>query len=241
MKNTRLNRKRKLFLILSTLLLAAAVANHPAAPPEPILPSEPYTVTLSGALAKYDLDTLMERSSLVAFGTVTGAAPSFYVQCVGGGTQMLTPYTVRLDRVLLGRREEEETVEVRLFGGTVGNRTEVYEESPVLEPDKQYLLFLYQPGHGGGYHTEGDYFYINGMYQGAYQVCEDGIFRSAGGTILTESQLIIPAALLDGPGYDDREACIQIWRQNLEGGIITQEAFDQAMAQMDQYAVVMGE
>ena len=54
--------------------------------------------------------------------------------------------------------------------------TEVYEHSPVLSGENEYLLFLYKPARGGAYNTDGDYYYILGLTQGTFVMDEEGDF-----------------------------------------------------------------
>ena len=58
---------------------------------------------------------------------------------------------------------------IRVQGGIVGNRKEIYNPTPDLEYDGEMIPFLYKPGRGGGFNTEGDYYYVLGLPQGIFK------------------------------------------------------------------------
>lgn len=128
---------------------------------------------------------------------------------------------------------------VRIQGGTVGNRTEICEYSPVLSSENEYLLFLYKPGHGGAYDTDGDY-YVLGLVQGAFVLTGDGDYISESGTLLKADDInkyieTAPPVNL----YFFREEYISNQERNLETGFITQEEFDYRINTIDEYAKIV--
>ncbi len=116
----------------------------------------------------YTIDQLLEESTLVAQGKVTEISAPFLIQGVGqAGEQVFTDYTIELEEAIRGQAPET-TVTVRMEGDP-NDISVVYEDAPVLEADKEYLLFLQKPGIGGGFNTAGDYYYVHGSRQGVYE------------------------------------------------------------------------
>lgn len=193
---------------------------------------------VSGLLAEETAEDLFEQSTLIAFGTVTGKSDAFQIQSVSGSVSNFTDYSFTIDSTLRGCADSG-TITVRIQGGVVGNYAEVYEHSPTLEENHSYLLFLYQPGMGGSYNTEGDYYYILGLTQGTFSEDDNGSFASQAGVTLTREMLI--SAQSDEPVNENyfREEYIANQQRNLENGIITQEEYDSMINEIKQYAVVV--
>ena len=118
--------------------------------------------------------------------------------------------------------------------------TEVYEHSPVLSGENEYLLFLYKPARGGAYNTDGDYYYILGLTQGTFVMDEDGDFISGTGVVLPADDI---AQYVNNAGpvnvNDFREEYIANQKRNLETGFITQEEYDELMDEIDEYATIV--
>lgn len=134
--------------------------------PEPEKDIE-YTV-ISYYSPVYSQEELLEISSLVALGKVTEISPSFRVQGVGeSGERVFTDYTVQLETIVRGKASQS-VITVRMEGDP-NNSYVIYEEAPLLEEGKEYLLFLQKSGMGGGCNTAGDYYYITSGRQGVYE------------------------------------------------------------------------
>ena len=119
------------------------------------------TVYISGLLEYKSVDDLFAQSSLVAVGQITGHSDAIRVQHVTEDNAVnFTDYTFSIFSLVQGQPDTD-TVTVRVLGGTAGNVTEVYEESPIFSDGETYLLFLYQPGMGGAYNTAGDYYSVS--------------------------------------------------------------------------------
>lgn len=199
------------------------------------------TVYISGTLVERSLDDLYEQSALVAYGTITGQSEAFQIQNVSGPIANFTDYYFRINSTLRGSAESD-TVTVRVQGGTVGNYTEVYEFSPSLEADNEYLLFLYKPGRGGAYNTAGDYYYVLGLTQGSFSEDSNGNFVSESGEVISQESLISALNADDLDPVDEnyfRNEYIANQQRNLENGFITQEEFDEMMENIDQYATIV--
>lgn len=214
----------------------------PSAPAEG--PEEPYTVYMdndngSGVRPKWTLHDTFAKSNLVAVCTITGEEESFYIQQSSGRKLIYSQKTAVVERVILG--EAPEIITIRQPGGTVGLRTEVYESQPTLRVGTTYLLFLVKPDAGRGVYTKGDYYMIVSGRNGSYEQMPQGHFASTRGVKLTESDLVVPEDVAKAQPYSMREARLETLRSNLENGSITQEGYEQAVAELDYYAVIVEE
>lgn len=197
-------------------------------------------VYISGIIEKQDLDDLCEKSCLVTVGTVTGCSDSFQIKSAAGSIANFTDYFFETGSVLRGKAEEKE-ITVRVQGGTENKCTEVYENSPSLKVGSKYLLFLYRSKRGGAFNTEGNYYYILGLTQGAFSISGSSYISQADLTVSEaelESKL---TAIKDTPvdEYYFRNEFIRNQKMNLETGFITQEEYDRAMKNIDVYATII--
>ena len=231
---------RLLALLMTVCLALSLLAGCGAAEGESGRKDEEISV-LTGLLPERNLEDLMLQAGLVAEGTIVDISDGFYIQhASGSGKEIYTEYTLQVDTVYRGKPYADE-VTVRCQGGTVGSDTLLVEQRPDLEKGESYLLFLYQPGCGGVYNTEGDYYYVLGLIQGVFS-------RSAGGftaqdyTFVTleefEKEL---EKLADQPVNEDysRDTFIRNQKSNLESGFMSQEEYDAAMDSLDQYATIL--
>lgn len=196
------------------------------------------TAYISGLLAEVSTEDLFSQSSLIVRGRVSGHSDAFQIQSPSGSVANFTDYYFTVDNILRGNYEPS-TVTVRLHGGTVGNYTEIYEDAPTINEDTEYLLFLYRPGRGGAFNTEGDYYYILGLTQGIFVEESEGVFLSETGEKLTSNMFL--STIADVPVNENyfREQYIHNQQLNLENGFITQEEYDSRMANIDQYATII--
>ena len=208
----------------------------PSAPAEG--PEEPYTVYMdheTGAMPAWTLHDTFAKSSLVAVCTITGEEESFYIQ-QDTGTWIYSQKTAVVERVILG--EAPETITIRQPGGTVGLRTVVYESQPTLRVGTTYLLFLMKPDAGMGGYTKGDYYMIVSKRNGSYEQMPQGHFASTRGVKLEEADLVVPEGV---EPYSLREDFLNKYAKQLSDGQITREAYDQKVAALDRYAVILEE
>ena len=102
MKLTKLQIHRMFFLIVTTFAISLCVvlAGGKIRESEISLddnedPADvPYTVTISGAIVKRDLNNLFETSQLVAVCEIVSEPDSFYIQNVSGGKEILSDVTI---------------------------------------------------------------------------------------------------------------------------------------------------
>ena len=208
----------------------------PSAPAEG--PEEPYTVYMdheTGALPAWTLHDTFAKSNLVAVCTITGEEDSFYIQ-QDTGTRIYSQKTAVVERVILG--EAPEIITIRQPGGTVGLRTEVSESQPTLRVGTTYLLFLMKPDAGMGRYTKGDYYMIVSGRNGSYEQMPQGHFASTRGVKLEEADLVVPEGV---EPYSLREDFLNKYAKQLSDGQITREVYDQKVAALDRYAVILEE
>lgn len=126
------------------------------------------------------LNDLMQTSTLILVGKVEAEPQAFRIEAVGGGVKNFQDYTIIPIQVLRGNGEVGQSVTVRQEGGRVGNENLISDAASNLEVGKEYLMFLYQLGTGSGFNTQGDYYYINGFYQGVFEKMEQTALLSEG-------------------------------------------------------------
>ena len=240
-----LSKIRALFLITSIMLLTICVCvffvpeNQIVQQNRPVM-SEPQTIIVSGSLVRRDIDNLFETSNLIVLCTITSEQESFFVHRVDDGIDILSDQFARIDKVFMGEPVGDGVnITIRSLGGTVGDHTVSHNENPVLQIDEQYLLFLYKPDMGGSYNTDGDYYYIRGLYQGVYGVTDTGEFVSHTGEKITARTVEIRAEAFKDFNYSSREQYIKNLKSNLEYEVITQDDYDKAISQMDEYAEII--
>ena len=205
------------------------------------------TVTIEGTLEEKSEDQLFEQSSLIIRGTVNEDAKMFRIQSVSGQTGNFTDYQITVQDVLRGSTDDE-IVTVRVRGGTAGGVTEICSPVPVLNAGEEYLLFLYQPGRGGAFNTEGDYYYVLGLPQGTFQRAAttvepqaSDVFVSQTGTQMTYGHILSRAGEYPvDPDYF-RKAYLENQKLNLENGFITQEEYRKSVENVDVFAGVVSE
>ncbi len=185
------------------------------------------------------VDDLIRRSSLIVYGTVMAKSHAFQVEGVGGERGIYTDCEFTVSDRYRGELAEA-SITVRVHGGVFGGISEVHNQGAKLEMGEDYLLLLYQPRYGIT-HTAGDYYYVLDMAQGAFSRQEDGSYLSQYGTELTEETLVSLATEFPVDPDLGRKEYMENLKKKLESGTITQEEYDEWMAQMDEYAIIITE
>lgn len=205
-----------------------------------------------GLMVAMDTEDLMEGSHLVAVCRLKEVSRPFRIRSAGsegnGGLQNYTDYYFEVLETLRGEAAGP-VIAVRSLGGRVGALDLEVDEVLQFQEEENYLLFLYQPGMGGNFHTEGDYYYVYGNTQGMY-LCGDtaslrgdpnGSVRNA----YTEEGLSVDAFLkqLDQVNKDHppqpekaKEEYLQYLRDRVGVDGYTQEEYDQVAAGIQVYA-----
>ena len=217
---------------------------------EPVDSGEIVTQRVSGIIEEMDMDELTEKSNLIIHGTVEGPGQGLQIQAVGGGITNYTDYTVHVEETFAG--DSQESVTVRVKGGIAGNLEVICDYAPDLEEGKEYLLFLLKPDQGGGYNTEGDYYYVTGSFQGVYELegtkNEPATAMKAKPQGSGEEKVVAQLAsdiqefraqLPEDYEYSVREEGMKNLQANLESGFISQEEYEQMLAEREQYATIL--
>ena len=161
----------------------------------------------------------------------------------GGDYSIFTDYYFEPTDILKGEDNFEKitNIPVRIMGGQTEELTVITEDFPSLNPGCEYLLFLYRPGMGTGYNTEGDYFYVTGATQGAYSSNGQQTFVSQyDDSKLTTEELSNQIYDLSGIKVKTKletfkENCLL----NLESGFITEEEYESFMKETNVYATII--
>ena len=132
------------------------------------------TVEKEGVLEGYTYQDLLDKTPVVIMAHVKSVADPIQIMPVSGTTlSNFTDFTLTVDEVFRGDISVGDEVVVRIEGGQTNGLNVVVEESPELSMNSQMLMFLYQPNMGGAYNTTGDYYYIQGVSQGAFVQAEN--------------------------------------------------------------------
>ena len=74
-----------------------------------------------------------------------------------------------------------------------------------------------------------------------YYLKDDGGFVSANGNPLTETDLTISAVSAAKKTFSSRDKFLNNQKYNLENGMITKEAYEKAIAEIEQYAIILND
>ncbi len=207
------------------------------------------TMHVSGLLAEKSIEDLTMESNLIVRGSVDHADPAIQVKAVFGGISNFTDYTIKIHETIQGEPQEE--IVVRLQGGLVDNLNVECGDLTELQVGQEYLLFLYRPDCGGGFNTEGNYYYISGGPQGIYSV--DGDSPDQLIPFKMDKDSAVPAARLlgevetyqknmpDNYSFSLRAETLSNMAGNLETGFFTQEEYDTMLENLDKYATVISQ
>ena len=124
----------------------------------------------------------------------------------------------------------------------------INEDAPDFQIGDDVVVFLYQTNMGSGYNTEGDYYYVLGVNQGAYfaQNTRDGVihFANAYGNLITEEQIASTVKIrkMSRKTQDSNRfynEFIHNLNLNLESGFIDREEYEQLLKETQEYAVIL--
>lgn len=197
-------------------------------------------LTINGILEEKTEDQLFEQSSLIVLGSVKDIGSAFRVKSSTESFSNFTDYTLEIDNVLRGEYEEN-TLVVRVQGGTACGITEIYSPAPKLELGEYYLLFLYQPERGGSFNTKGDYYYILGLTQGIFEKENKDVYLSQNNYEITLEHVKNRANEYPVDKQYFRNEYIENQKRNLENGFISQSEFDTIIKNIDVYATIVSE
>ena len=253
MKNNKKLVTLSVFMVSAVACLCFAGLS-PSKDAEPVADTTPETIAhKSGLLVERNYDDLLQDAPVIVTANVTDVSDSFEIMPVfGGTTSIFTDYTIEVREVLRGDVAADDTLTVRLEGGQTDERALVVDEAPALTVGDELLLFLYQPNMGGAYNTEGDYYYILGLEQGAFYAqssmlrTQSMVYENTLGTAIDLDALKADILSLSNSrsteiGNEDRvyEEFLANQQKNLENGFITQEEYDTFLAEANEYATII--
>ncbi len=197
----------------------------------------PVTVQVDGLLQAYSPEELSSQAAVIAVGEITGRSAPFQIVSYQGDIIVYTDFYFTITGTMKGAPYGE-TVSVRVPGGKVGGREELYPCEPPFQEGGEYLLFLYNPGRGSAFVTGEDHYFLLGSSQGAYEKNAAGAFVNAlTGEALPETALV-SAQSNEGYGEDYfRHELEETYRANYESGFDTWEEYQENLAGLERYAV----
>ena len=261
-------------LVVCLSLLAAVVLRLNGPSPQPqasssVEPSESADVSagpeqegeveytrISNMIAEKTTEQLIEESDLIAVCELKEISDAFQIESVGGGVMNFTDSYFETTEILRGDPPDDSgIITVRTQGGMVDNWSVIMSDKYEFQYDKKYLLFLVHAGMGGGYNTEGDYYYLNGSWQGIFPLEEtttnslkasSEIIENGCGTDSIQLDAVrseIEALNKIGPPDENAayEKAMENQKANLDSGWITQEEYEQALEIYQQYATYIGD
>ena len=246
---------KKITFFLSTLMAFAAIVllmTISGTPDDPPAEQAPQTMHKSGLIEGYTYEDLLEKSPVIVLGRVAEQADPVQIMAAGnGGVSNFTDYTVEVLDGLRGGFSSGDELTVRVEGGEANGLNVVVEEAPELHEDDVFLMFLYAPEMGGGYNTQGDYYYVVGVNQGLFENAENVSASEAeeGATLVnpTDISLTLPSLKADLSARSGQvtasagsyEEFLENQQKNLESGFITQEEYDRLLEEVGQYATIV--
>lgn len=207
---------------------------------------------ISGTLATYEYNDLLNYSTLIVRATVNSQSEVFQIQPVSGGDPSnFSDFTLKITDVFWGNKNTGDEITVRVQGGSTNGLNVVVEDAPDYQVGDDVLVFLYQPNMGTGYNTMGDYYYTLGLYQGAFFAntssninSNNTEFVNNNGTTISLNEITAASvqqartttSTNENRLYNDY---LQSLNNNLEAGIISQEEYNQLLAESQIYATVL--
>ncbi len=123
--------------------------------------------SVSSTYPYFNLSDLIKESDIVIKGVVKEQSVPFKIQPANGGeVSIFTDFKIEVENAYRG--EKSEIVNLRMQGGEIDNLVVIAEDEPNVVIGSTYIFFLYQPFTGGGYNTEGDYYYLTGGHQALF-------------------------------------------------------------------------
>lgn len=214
------------------------------------------SIVISSCEEPYPREKLIEESTLVIRGRVEGAEV-LTISGVNGGSAEMTHYRIHVLETLRG--EEKETVTVQRLGNVESTQV-IFNDEPSLEQNKEYILFLQAKNIGGDFNIKDEYYSILGGMQGVYEKSAsnseaayislsmlegDSDFSTettAPQKAVTYSQLQnqVEQCNLETPvdPYLFRDSYLKALRTNIETGFLTEEEYQEALNELEEYAEV---
>lgn len=128
------------------------------------------TVLVGTTLPGYTVDLLAAETSFAIKGTVTGLIDVPPVVDEVGIQNVFTDVVIDVKKDLSGKYTDD-TITVRVQGGTIDNTEYVYESSPEFAIGEKVFIFVDEKEPESIY---GDNYYVAGLQHGKYNLDDDG-------------------------------------------------------------------
>ena len=188
---------------------------------------------------RYTAEERAEQTTLVVYGEVVYIHQPVVVLSADGRMGVVTDVDIIPEKVYRGECGEEITL--RLSGGVLEGKMFDGQLSPELLLHEKYLFFLYRSDKGMGVYAKGEQYYLAGPEQGVFVPDEEGTaFVNFWNESFTAEELTalferVNETIPVDENKRYREAQENI-RGNLENGVITREAYEEDMANLERYA-----
>jgi hypothetical protein len=237
-----------MLLLLSFFIVFISIQNGNTQPQELLsIQDETKKVIISGLLVAKDIPLLIMESDIIVFGKVIEASNPIKIRPVGGGDYSLfTDYYFKPIEVLKSSEffDNISKIPVRIQGGVTDDLIVFHEGEPKLEIGNEYILFLFRPGMGAGYNTEGDYYYVTGATQGTYTfVINDTIQElvpQLGAQSLTMNELKQQISNFSNVAVKTKmEVFQENLLKNIESGFISEDEYSIFLDEVNTYATII--
>ena len=174
----------------------------------------------------------------MAVGQITGHSDAIRVQHVTEDNAVnFTDYTFSISSLVQGQPDTD-TVTVRVLGGTAGNVTEVYEESPIFRMEKPISSSSTSPAWVGLITQPGTTTTSAGSIRGSTrQTATAAMSLPMARCCLWHSSAANHTASVNETF--SRDQFLENQRLNLANGFISQAEYDTLIGSMDEYAEVI--
>lgn len=246
MENT-INRKKYLFALGTALILVTILTlvfiNTTAKTKEATIEEDKIIHSVSALYPAYSIEELVKYSDIIAIGEIVAKSDLLEIEPVGGGdTSLFTDYVIQLNEVFKGEESKEtDTVNLRMRGGENEEKIVIDVEMPKVNIGDKYLFFLVYPKTGGGYTTKDEHILLTGGPQGLFNLSANhDEYKDKGlNKAINKNNLL---KLVHDPSLTkSKEEADQYYglKQNLKTGFITQEEYDEAIKQLNEYAKIV--
>ncbi len=204
-------------------------------------------------------EDLVARSSVIIRGRILGFDFMKVKHATLDSTETFTKYYVEVLDVLRGETYNDKVVEFIVAGGE--DNDQIFRNNDyVFTVGDEYLLFMWMPKTiGTSYYPDGDYYTLTDGTAGYYKSSEETAKNARGITVPQSFRPVVPTAIKDETltylefiedikEYNktipvdenaQRKQLESAYANNLKSGMMTQEEYDEAMAEFGKYGTIL--
>lgn len=204
-------------------------------------------------------EDLVARSSVIIRGRILGFDFMKVKHATLDSTETFTKYYVEVLDVLRGETYNDKVVEFIVAGGE--DNDQIFRNNDyVFTVGDEYLLFMWMPKTmGTSYYPDGDYYTLTDGTAGYYKSSDETVknakglavpksFRPAMPTNVKDETLYYLDFIEEIKEYNDRlpideyamrKQFESAYANNLKSGMMTQEEYDEAMAEFGKYGTIL--